>query len=130
MRNIQRTRKRTLKTRRAFLLVEVLIALVVLTIAVFTSFETIGYALTVTTEVRGRMDNYSRLEYVGLLSVASGDIVLSDDVECSTADFSAPINIGGDTKNAELTHAVYKRVSGASQTHKMESPVFVVFLKK
>jgi hypothetical protein len=116
--------------RRGVLLVEALIALVVLTIAVFVSFETIGYALTVTAEVRGRMENYARLEYVGLLSVASGDVVITDDVECSTAHFTAPITIGSDTKDAEFTNVVYKRAPGTSRTQKMRSPVFVVFLKK
>ena len=122
--------KQKMNKQKGFLLIEVLIALIVLTLAIFVSFESIGYALTVTTEVRGRMKNYARLEYVGLLSVASGDIVLSDDIECSTKHFTAPIKIGSDTKNAELTNVVYKRASDASQTHKMKSPVFVVFLKK
>ena len=119
-----------IKKRSGFLLIEVLIALVILTLAIFVSVESIGYALTITTEVRGRMKNYARLEYIGLLSVASGDIVLSDDVECHSAHFFAPIKIGSDTRSAELTNVVYKRTSDANQTKKMKSPVFVVFLKK
>jgi Tfp pilus assembly protein PilV len=118
------------KRRAGVLLVEVLIAMLVLTIAVFVSFETIGYALSITTEVRGRMKNYARLEYAGLLSVASGDIALLDDVECSTANFTAPITIGTGTKTAEITNVVYKRAFDANETQKMRSPVFVVFLKK
>ncbi|MDR1472148.1 MAG: hypothetical protein LBS75_06455 [Synergistaceae bacterium] len=127
----QKTRKTRGKAfagrRPGFSLAEVIIALFILTAAIFASFETIGYALLVTTEVRGRMTNYSRLEHIGLLSAAKKSVEASDDILMVSDDISVPITIGGRELSADITKLVYKHAPGAV-SGKMKSPVFVVFL--
>ncbi|MDR2179655.1 MAG: prepilin-type N-terminal cleavage/methylation domain-containing protein [Synergistaceae bacterium] len=120
------------KRRAGVTLVEVLISLVVLTVAIFASIETIGYTLSITTEVRGRMKNYAQLEHAGLLSLVSGDIPVSgtDDIECLTANLDAPITIAGTAHQVGLTRVVYRYDPKSSRLNKMASPVFVVFLEK
>ncbi|MDR2175935.1 MAG: hypothetical protein LBO82_08400 [Synergistaceae bacterium] len=120
-----------MNTQKARGKTEVLVAVLILATAIFAGFGSVGRALSITAEVRGRMKNYSRLEYLGLLSAASGNIAKSDDADLDPpADIAVPITIGADTRHAELTCLVYKRKPHAGQTKKTKGPVFVVFLKR
>jgi hypothetical protein len=125
----RRTGKKVSAERPGFSLVEVVVALIALTVAIFASFETISYALSITTEVRMRMTSYSQLEHIGLLSAATKEVVKSDDILHSSALHSVPIDIGGDEKSAEITRLVYKHDPEAVRVRfqKMKSPVFIVF---
>ena len=125
--NSQKTRKKATEKRRGGVaLLEVLIATVVLTIALFSNLSALAYGLSVTSGTRGRMTDYAWHEYLGLLSTMRGQVYTSDEVECGTANFTAPITIGADNVNAEFTKVVYKC---AEDTDRKWNPVFVVFMK-
>ena len=125
--NSQKTRKKTTEKRRGGVaLLEVLIATVVLTIALFSNLSAIAYGLSVTSGTRGRMTDYSLIEYLGLLSTMKGQAYTSDEVECGTAKIFPSITIGADTVTADLTKVVYKC---AEDTDRKWNPVFVVFMK-
>ncbi|MDR1649619.1 MAG: hypothetical protein LBR71_05100, partial [Synergistaceae bacterium] len=102
------------------------IAIVILTTAIFASFQTIAYALSVTTEVRGRRERYAQLEFIGLREAAGGEDTSSENISFKAISFEAPITIGGALRSADITRRVYRHTD---QPGKMKSPVFVVFLK-
>ena len=125
--NMKKTRKKAIEKRRGGVaLLEVLIASVVLAIALFSNLSALAYGLSVTAGTRGRMTDYSRYEYMGLLSTMKGSVYTLDDVEWGRENFIAPITIGADNVNAELTKVIYKR---AEDTDRKWNPVFVVFMK-
>jgi hypothetical protein len=117
------------KRRPGFSLLEGLVALLLMSIALVSSFGIISSALSTTTEVRARMEDYSQLEYAGLLSVASGDVVTPPGGIVSQATpCDVPITIDGVTNLASFTNIVYRYAPGAGKTQKLKSPAFVVFV--
>jgi hypothetical protein len=121
------------KPRPGFSLVENLLALIILTVAILASFQTIAFALSVTTEAWGRTKSYAQLEQVGLVS-ASGEIVeaIVPPVIVTPNDVPVFINIEGDgvPKIAEIRQLVCQYAPGALPSQKMKSPTVVVFRAK
>jgi hypothetical protein len=131
MKRSEKREKAHEKRRPGFSMLEVILASLLMATALISSFGIIFSSLSITTEVRARMDDYSQLEHAGLLSVASGDIVppvAGTGIVYYSAPCVVPITIGSDTKTAGFTNVVYSYEQGAGKTSKMKSPVFVVFV--
>jgi Tfp pilus assembly protein PilV len=121
--------------RRSFSLVEVIIAMFILATAVFAGLETIGYALSLTSEVHARMKSYAQLEEVGLYDAMKGH--LSNETPSTEAGVDRTPKIMGAgltvyKKDATVPHniegvrLVYRHTQ---QSGKLNSPVFIVFVK-
>jgi prepilin-type N-terminal cleavage/methylation domain-containing protein len=124
--------KKRAKHRPGFTLTEVLVALLLMSVALVSVFGIISSALSATTEVRARMEDYSRLEHAGLLAVASGDVMTPPPagIVSYATSCDVPITIGGDTKSASFTNVVYRYEQDEGKAQKMKSSVFVVFVSE
>ncbi|MDR1649685.1 MAG: hypothetical protein LBR71_05435 [Synergistaceae bacterium] len=137
--NSQKTRKKAFAERRkGFALVEAIVAIVILTLSIFASFQTIAYALSITTEVRGRRERYEQLANIGLAYAAERadggavENIPNIEIEIVSKNENAAVQafINGvpvETNKPELTRYAYRYTS---QTGKMKSPFFVIFLKE
>jgi Tfp pilus assembly protein PilV len=112
--------------RPGFSLVENLIALIILTVAILASFQTIAFALSVTTEARGRMKSYAQLEQFGL-SAASGE---NAGTTVTSSDVQVPVLIDGARNDVTIKKVVCQYAPDAFPSQKMKSPVVVVFRAK
>ncbi|GHS95612.1 hypothetical protein AGMMS50276_11920 [Synergistales bacterium] len=144
---------RLLFSRRGFSLVEVLCAIVILTVAVLASLATIGYALAITTDNKIRMETYAKLERFALESEARNEVVSPEWVDGSTlTDGASPvppnstssakvrqvnnISVSGPIPSSAITlwRVPYSdnnsNRSGANKIHRlyMRSPTVVVIL--
>jgi prepilin-type N-terminal cleavage/methylation domain-containing protein len=126
------------KIRAGFALVEVIIAIVIISIAIVALFSSISYALLVTVEARGYATAHAKAENAGFLSVAKKDILSVSDPDIGDIQLPpaandwvsltiAAKNDDGTTtpKQFEIRVAAYKE---APHSRKMKSPASVVFL--
>jgi Tfp pilus assembly protein FimT len=127
------TKKAFAKRRPGFSLVENLMALIILVVAILASFQTIAFALLVTTEARGRMKSYAQLEQAGLASASDESVPTAvPPVTVAQDNVQVQVFIEGDgtPKSVEIRQFAYKYTPNAFPSQKMKSPVVVVFRAK
>jgi prepilin-type N-terminal cleavage/methylation domain-containing protein len=121
------------RKHKGFTLLEVLCAIVVLSFAILAAFAAIAYALTVTSESRGRMDAFAEIERAAVTSVALRAANAEGKVSMTLKEIDVPLTIKSSsqtTRTIGLTALTYKESADAGVRRYMQSPVVTVFINR
>jgi prepilin-type N-terminal cleavage/methylation domain-containing protein len=116
---------------KGFSLVEVLCALVILTLVIFAAFSALNYTFKITTASRSRMGAFAVAERAAVTSLALEEGILGDpQVDASRTSISGALSIKGVTWPIAMEVFTYKEKDSTKLNRLMQNPAFITFLKK
>lgn len=121
LRAVRRTRS------RGFILIEVLVALMLLVIGIWSALESMNYATRVSSVARGRVRDYAKVERVGLAkeSRQKNTVSVPSDIEATIVSLRGTPR-AGQAKTVDFKAIYYKVKQNNKKSDLMASSFFIV----